>query len=133
MTFEDWDALANKLLVDLCGITFSDAGADKSDLRRHWSDGDSPEEFVSWYAEKYDLILESEVTWNNVVAPNLSAVTKLVDPFSLLRECLTALNTVRAFSYHYANERRSSYDLAARITKAFRETDVDPYTRPEVP
>lgn len=132
MTFEDWIERANKLLVDLCGITFSDVGAEESDLRRHWSDGDSPEEFVSWYAEKYDLALESGVTLEGVVAPNLSAGGASDDPVSLLRECLTALNTVRAFSYQYATERRGSYDLAARIEKAFRRMDIDPYRMPEV-
>jgi hypothetical protein len=40
---------------DWC-ISINDAGLDDEDLTRHWRDGGTPEAFVAWFAEKYDLI-----------------------------------------------------------------------------
>lgn len=40
---------------DWC-IDTADAGLDDAQLTEFWASGDSPEAFVSWFAEKYDLI-----------------------------------------------------------------------------
>lgn len=40
---------------DWC-IDTADAGLSSEDVQRYWRDGDPPEAFVSWFAEKYDLI-----------------------------------------------------------------------------
>jgi hypothetical protein len=37
-------------------LTSSLAGWDRDQLLRYWPYQESPEEFVDWYAEKYDLI-----------------------------------------------------------------------------
>lgn len=34
----------------------SDAGWDRDQLIRYWQYGDTPEAFVDWFADKYDLI-----------------------------------------------------------------------------
>lgn len=36
-------------------IDTDDAGLDDEDVIRYWKAGDSPEEFVTWFAEKRDL------------------------------------------------------------------------------
>jgi hypothetical protein len=40
---------------DWC-IEASDAGLSAEELDRHWRDGEEPAAFVSWFAEKHDLI-----------------------------------------------------------------------------
>ena len=40
---------------DWC-LSVADAGIDEAQLSRAWADGESPEAFVAWFAEKYDLI-----------------------------------------------------------------------------
>jgi len=37
-------------------LTSSQAGWDRDQLLRYWRYDDTPEEFVGWFAEKYDLI-----------------------------------------------------------------------------
>lgn len=37
-------------------IDSADAGLSEDDLARHWRGGETPEAFVAWFAEKYDLI-----------------------------------------------------------------------------
>lgn len=36
-------------------IDTDDAGIDDEELARHFADGGRPEDFVRWFAEKYDL------------------------------------------------------------------------------
>lgn len=36
-------------------IDTDDAGIDDEELARHFADGGTPEDFVRWFAEKYDL------------------------------------------------------------------------------
>lgn len=132
MTFENWIERANELLMQNYGISLADAGADEGDLRRDWSAGETPEEFIEWYAGKYDLAPASGVMLGGAVYPRSLNVMEPFDRDTLLRECLVALNAARAFSYHYASERRSSYDLAARVERVFREMNLDPYRIPEV-
>lgn len=40
---------------DWC-IGVVDAGLDATELTKFWGYGESPAEFVAWFAEKYDLI-----------------------------------------------------------------------------
>ena len=39
---------------DFC-IDTADAGLDEEDIARFYADGITPEEFVRWFGEKYDL------------------------------------------------------------------------------
>lgn len=41
-------------------IDTGDAGLSAEDVLRHWRHGESPEKFVDWFAEKYDLTPRSE-------------------------------------------------------------------------
>lgn len=51
-----WLAEVDRLMKrDWC-IDTADAGLSSEDVQRYWRDGDSPEAFVSSFAEKYDLI-----------------------------------------------------------------------------
>lgn len=51
-----WIQLVDRLMRrDWC-IGVADAGLDDADLARYWKNGDTPEAFVAWFAEKQDLI-----------------------------------------------------------------------------
>lgn len=51
-----WIRPADRIMKrDWC-IDTADAGASPEQLERHWRDGVTPEAFVAWFAEKYDLI-----------------------------------------------------------------------------
>ena len=51
-----WIAAVDRIMKrDWC-IDTAEAGLSEGELRRFWSEGDVPEAFVAWYAEKYDLI-----------------------------------------------------------------------------
>jgi hypothetical protein len=63
MTFQEWRTLVDTVMVrDYC-IDAADAGWADLDLERFWRDGDTAEQFVEWFAEKYDLIPKSEWEW----------------------------------------------------------------------
>lgn len=52
---QSWTVAVDRLLKrDWC-VSVNDAGLDDEDLTRHWRDGGTPEAFVAWFAEKYDL------------------------------------------------------------------------------
>lgn len=48
---------------DYC-IGTDDAGFSVEDSLRYWGYGDSPEMFVEWFAEKYDLTRRVDWEWN---------------------------------------------------------------------
>ena len=50
-----WKRRVNALMKRDYAIDTDDAGIDDEELARHFADGSSPEDFVSWFAEKYDL------------------------------------------------------------------------------
>jgi hypothetical protein len=51
-----WVRAVDRLLRrDWC-LSVADAGIDDDQLSRAWAGGESPEAFVAWFAEKYDLI-----------------------------------------------------------------------------
>ncbi len=52
----EWVALVDAAMKrDWC-INTADAGLSDGELHRLWSDGEEPEAFVAWFAEKHDLI-----------------------------------------------------------------------------
>lgn len=53
---EAWVADVDRIMKrDWC-IGTADAGLSEEELVRHWRDLETPEAFVAWFAEKYDLI-----------------------------------------------------------------------------
>lgn len=47
------------MLEEFC-IDLSDAGADRADVLRYWKFDKSPDDFVDWFGEKYDLITRDQ-------------------------------------------------------------------------
>ena len=56
MTFQDWKEATDALLFSEYCLTLDDAGPSDQDLSAHYQSGDKPDDYVSWFAEKYDLI-----------------------------------------------------------------------------
>ena len=52
-------------------INTSDAGLSEEDVLRYWSHGETPDEFVAWFAEKYDLV-RLDNPWCPPVPPSSS-------------------------------------------------------------
>lgn len=63
LTFDAWHRKANFLLKRDYGIDFVDAGLTELELRKYFGFGDSPEEFIEWYATKYNLDFKYEFTY----------------------------------------------------------------------
>lgn len=55
-TWADWIAAVDRIMKRDCCIGTAEAGLNEDELRRFWREGDVPEAFVAWYAEKYDLV-----------------------------------------------------------------------------
>lgn len=54
--FGEWIAAVDRIIKrDWC-IDTAEAGLSESELWRFWREGETPEAFVAWLAEKYDLI-----------------------------------------------------------------------------
>lgn len=51
----EWVGEADRLMKRDWYIDTVDAGLDDEDVIGYWKSGDSPEEFVAWFAEKRDL------------------------------------------------------------------------------
>lgn len=47
------------MLAEFC-IDLSDAGADRDQIIRYWKWDRSPDDFVDWFGEKYDLITRDQ-------------------------------------------------------------------------
>lgn len=45
----------SKMLKKHYGLTINDAGWDEVELKKFHGDGDTPQEFLEWWAEKYDI------------------------------------------------------------------------------
>ncbi|HWK97690.1 MAG TPA: hypothetical protein VNR39_19920 [Pseudolabrys sp.] len=60
MNFTAWQNQVNKSLLSEFAISIDDAGIDDPDLVKAHSQGLSPEEYVSWFSEKYDLVSRRE-------------------------------------------------------------------------
>lgn len=50
-----WKRRVDALMKRDYAIDTHDAGISDEELARYFADGDTPEEFASWFAEKYDL------------------------------------------------------------------------------
>jgi len=61
--FVEWKRGVDDLMSANYGITTIDAGIDDARLHQHWVEKQSPKEFVTWFAEKYDLTPLSEWGW----------------------------------------------------------------------
>jgi hypothetical protein len=53
--FNDWKRTAERLFKRDYSISLADAGIEDAQLRLHLTAGEAPEDFVNWFAEKYDL------------------------------------------------------------------------------
>ncbi len=51
----EWKRHVDALMKRDYAIDTDDAGLSDEEIARHFADGDTPEDFVSWFAEKYDL------------------------------------------------------------------------------
>lgn len=51
-----WIAEVDRKFHREWSISAADAGLSREDLKRHWTEGLSPIDFVEWFAQKYDLI-----------------------------------------------------------------------------
>lgn len=51
-----WVEAVDRIMKRDWYIDTSDAGADREDILRYWGFGDSPDEFVEWFAAKHGLI-----------------------------------------------------------------------------
>ncbi len=55
LSFEGWKREVDRLMLAEYAIDTVDAGIENDRLRGHWTDLPLPNEFVTWFAEKYDL------------------------------------------------------------------------------
>lgn len=56
MTFKDWRKEVERLFVASYGADWNDLCGDNAPLQAAFDAGDTPQVFVDWYADKYDLI-----------------------------------------------------------------------------
>ena len=54
--FADWKLEAERILTKEYCLTFELAGLYDEDIERYYNHNESPQSFVKWFAEKYDLI-----------------------------------------------------------------------------
>jgi hypothetical protein len=54
--YGEWIAAVDRTMKRDWYVDTAEAGLGEGELRRFWSEGDAPEAFVAWFAEKYDLI-----------------------------------------------------------------------------
>jgi hypothetical protein len=54
-TFEQWSRDVDALCVKHLGCTWADLAGDPEPLQRSFAAGESPTQFVQWWAEKYGL------------------------------------------------------------------------------
>ena len=56
MDFAKWRSRLDRYMIKKYALSIKLSGWDDQRLRRHFDDGDTPEETVEFYAEKYDLV-----------------------------------------------------------------------------
>ncbi len=59
--FVGWKSDADSIMLKIYGIDTNDADLDDERLRSHWITGDTPDAFVEWFAQKYDLKSKREM------------------------------------------------------------------------
>lgn len=67
LSFSRWRHLADKALSARFAITIEDAGMPEDDLRKSWQSGQTAQEYITWYGEKYDLTRLKE--WRKIILP----------------------------------------------------------------
>lgn len=55
-----WVKEVDRIMLEEFCIDLSDAGADRADVLRYWKFDRSPDDFVAWFGEKYDLITRDQ-------------------------------------------------------------------------
>jgi hypothetical protein len=55
MTFEQFKQSVDKLLQEHYFININDAGIEDTSLFNSFKNNETPEDYVNWFAEKYDL------------------------------------------------------------------------------
>ena len=58
--FEAWSGEVDALCLRHLACTWRDLCGDREPLERSFEDGDTPLQFVRWWAEKYDLFWRDE-------------------------------------------------------------------------
>lgn len=61
MIFKEWIKASESLLKRHYCLTLVDAGFETSDLERAWNDGETPAEYVSRMAMKFDLTSKADL------------------------------------------------------------------------
>lgn len=65
-SFETWKRRVNNLMTEMFAIDTADAGLDQNELRNYWEHEPSPDAFVIWFGEKYDLYHIVNWGWSGV-------------------------------------------------------------------
>ncbi len=55
ISFDKWRAVVDSRLHQIYAISIVDSGVDDDYLKHHWELKQSPNEFVEWFGNKYDL------------------------------------------------------------------------------
>jgi len=58
--FEEWRKAVDGRLYEVFGITICDADIDEERLTNHFQSNETPNDFVDWFGEKYDLDRKSD-------------------------------------------------------------------------
>lgn len=61
MDIEDFEREVSRIMTRDYGISWADACGDREPLQSAMAAGETPEEFVHWWAIKYDLTHKSEL------------------------------------------------------------------------
>jgi hypothetical protein len=54
--FTKWCNQLNRYMIEKYALSIEFSGWDDDQLRRHYNDGDTPEETVEFHAEKFDFV-----------------------------------------------------------------------------
>jgi hypothetical protein len=63
LTLDQYRSLVSGAMVRDYGVTWDAACGDSEPLERALEDGESPEQFVAWWGDKYDMIPKHELGW----------------------------------------------------------------------
>ncbi|KQW19493.1 hypothetical protein ASC80_19225 [Afipia sp. Root123D2] len=62
--FAKWRRAVDIRLYKVYGITIDDAGIDDKRLTNHFQSAETPNDFVYWVGEKYDLDPKTDYLWH---------------------------------------------------------------------
>ena len=63
ISFIEWKRIVDRIMRTDYGIDTMAAGIDDDRLYQHWNEEQPPQDFVQWFAAKYDLTAVSEWGW----------------------------------------------------------------------